>query len=59
MLKQYLADIAAGRVEFTSERQDLEKEIEELMGDLEVCCFTVSQQATVSFLPGHQTTAAH
>jgi len=36
MLKQYLADIAAGRVEFTSERQDLEKEIEELMGDLEV-----------------------
>jgi len=36
MLKQYLADIDAGRVEFTSERQDLEKEIEELTGDLEV-----------------------
>jgi len=36
MMKQYLADIDAGRVEFTSERQDLEKEIEELTGDLEV-----------------------
>merc|ERR1719446_1443121 len=36
MLKQYLADIAAGRVELTSERQDLEKEIEELTGDLEL-----------------------
>jgi len=36
MLNQYLADIDAGRVEFTSERQDLEKEIEELHGDLEV-----------------------
>jgi len=36
MLKQYLADIDAGRVEFTSERQDLEKEIEELTGDLEL-----------------------
>lgn len=36
MLKQYLADIDAGRVEFTSERQDIEKEIEELRGDLEV-----------------------
>jgi len=36
MMKQYLADIDAGRVEFTSERQDLEKEIEELTADLEV-----------------------
>jgi chromosome segregation ATPase len=36
MLKQYLADIDAGRVEFTSERQDLEKEIEEHMADLDV-----------------------
>lgn len=36
MLKQYLSDIDAGRIEFTSERQDLEKEIEELRGDLEV-----------------------
>jgi len=35
MLKAYLADIAAGRVEFTSERQDLEKEIEELYADIE------------------------
>lgn len=35
MLTAYLADIAAGRVEFTSERQDLEKEIAELTGDLE------------------------
>lgn len=36
MLKQYIADVDAGRVEFTSERQDLEKEIEELTGDLEL-----------------------
>jgi len=35
MLKQYLADIDAGRVEFTSERQDLEKEIAGLTADLE------------------------
>merc|ERR1719502_1914436 len=45
MLKQYLADIDAGRVEFTSERQDLEKEIEELTGDLEVAKNMRDQEA--------------
>eukprot|EP00928_Gymnodinium_smaydae_P088695 TRINITY_DN72761_c0_g1_i1.p2 TRINITY_DN72761_c0_g1~~TRINITY_DN72761_c0_g1_i1.p2 ORF type:complete len:740 (-),score=261.99 TRINITY_DN72761_c0_g1_i1:68-2287(-) len=35
MLDAYIADIDAGRVEFTSERTDLEKELEELNADLE------------------------
>jgi len=34
-LETYLADLAAGRIELTSERADLEKEIETLMADLE------------------------
>jgi len=34
-LEQYLADLGAGRVELTSERSDLEKEISELMDDIE------------------------
>jgi hypothetical protein len=44
MLQQYVADIDAGRVEFTSERKDLEKEIEELMGDLELAKSTRDQE---------------
>jgi len=34
-LKQYIADIEAGRIEFTTERTDLEKEIAQLSTDLE------------------------
>jgi len=34
-LTTYIADIDAGRVEFTSERTDLEKELEELNSDME------------------------
>jgi len=34
-LETYIADIEAGRIEFTSERTDLEKEIKELNGDIE------------------------
>ena len=34
-LTTYIADIDAGRIEFTSERVDLEKELEELNSDLE------------------------
>lgn len=34
-LTTYIADIDAGRIEFTSERTDLEKELEELNSDLE------------------------
>merc|ERR1719352_1264079 len=34
-LEAYVADLDAGRVELTSERADLEKEIEELMGDMD------------------------
>jgi hypothetical protein len=44
MLKQYIADIDAGRVEFTTERQDLEKEIEELQADLETATSQRSQE---------------
>lgn len=36
MLETYIADLESGRIELTSERADLEKEVEELMGDLEV-----------------------
>jgi hypothetical protein len=35
-LEAYIADLNSGRVELTSERSDLEKEIEGLMGDMEV-----------------------
>jgi len=35
-LETYLKDLAAGRIELTSERADLEKEIETLRGDMEV-----------------------
>lgn len=34
-LETYIADIAAGRIEFTSERVDLEKDLEELNGAIE------------------------
>jgi len=34
-LEAYIADLDGGRVEFTSERTDLEKEIAELMSDME------------------------
>merc|ERR1712079_77925 len=34
-LESYVADIEAGRIEFTSERKDLEKEIKELFEDIE------------------------
>merc|ERR1719198_2625973 len=34
-LETYLADLAAGRIELTSERVDLEKDIAELMSDME------------------------
>lgn len=34
-LNQYIADLDAGRIELTSERKDLEKEIEELHADME------------------------
>jgi peptidoglycan hydrolase CwlO-like protein len=34
-LKQYISDIEAGRIEFTSERQDLEKELAQLNSDIE------------------------
>merc|ERR1719446_1755813 len=34
-LKTYLADLDAGRIELTSERADLEKEIATLMSDME------------------------
>ena len=34
-LTTYIADIDAGRIEFTSERTDLEKELEELNSDME------------------------
>jgi len=36
MLETYVADLESGRIELTSERADLEKEIEELMGDMEI-----------------------
>jgi len=35
MLATYLADLAAGRIELTSERKDLEKEISTLTGEIE------------------------
>lgn len=35
MLTTYIADIDAGRIEFTSERTDLEKDLEQINGDLE------------------------
>jgi len=35
-LEAYIADLDSGRVELTSERSDFEKEIEGLMGDMEV-----------------------
>jgi hypothetical protein len=44
MLKQYIADIDAGRVEFTTERQDLEKEIEGLLADLQAAEVQRSQE---------------
>jgi len=34
-LESYVADIEAGRIEFTSERKDLEKELKELKDDIE------------------------
>jgi len=34
-LESYIADIEAGRIEFTSERTDLEKELKELNADIE------------------------
>jgi len=34
-METYIADLAAGRIELTSERADLEKEIAELMSDME------------------------
>eukprot|EP00929_Paragymnodinium_shiwhaense_P055369 TRINITY_DN2773_c0_g1_i1.p1 TRINITY_DN2773_c0_g1~~TRINITY_DN2773_c0_g1_i1.p1 ORF type:complete len:742 (+),score=325.88 TRINITY_DN2773_c0_g1_i1:126-2351(+) len=34
-LQTYIADIEAGRVEFTTERVDLEKELEQVLSDLE------------------------
>jgi regulator of replication initiation timing len=34
-LKTYIADLDAGKIELTTERQDLEKEVEELTSDLE------------------------
>lgn len=34
-LKTYIADIEAGRIEFTSERVDLEKELEQVNSDIE------------------------
>jgi len=36
VLETYIADLESGRIELTSERADLEKEVEELMGDMEV-----------------------
>lgn len=39
-LETYISDIENGRVEFTSERVDLEKEIEQLTGDIEVATET-------------------
>jgi hypothetical protein len=44
MLKQYIADIDAGRVEFTTERQDLEKEISGLSEDIEAASRQRSQE---------------
>merc|ERR1712242_91793 len=35
-LTTYLSDLAAGRIELTSERADLEKEIEQLNADIEL-----------------------
>jgi hypothetical protein len=35
VLETYIADIDAGRIEFTTERQDLTKELEEIKGDIE------------------------
>jgi len=36
VLETYIADLESGRIELTDERQNLEKEVEELMADLEV-----------------------
>jgi len=44
MLETYIADLDSGRIELTSERADLEKEVEELMGDLEVAKATREKQ---------------
>jgi len=44
-LGQYIADLDAGRIELTTERQDLEKEIEGLMSDIEVSTETRNAQA--------------
>merc|ERR1740133_448028 len=34
-LETYIADLNSGRIELTSERSDLEKDISELMNDME------------------------
>jgi|EP00927_Polykrikos_kofoidii_P065547 hypothetical protein len=47
-LKSYVADIEAGRIEFTSERTDLEKELAQLNSDIETAA-TVRSQETKDF----------
>jgi len=43
-LETYIADLDAGRIELTTERADLEKEVEELTGDIEMAKSTRKQQ---------------
>lgn len=45
-LKTYIADLDAGRVELTSERSDLEKEIEQLSGEIEVATEARKKEAS-------------
>jgi len=47
-LTQYIADLDAGRIELTSERKDLEKQIEEINADLEAA-ETLRQQENTEF----------
>merc|ERR1719247_2648416 len=46
MLETYIADLDSGRIELTDERANLEKEIEELLGDIELAKATREKENT-------------